>query len=253
MKTSESIGKIAAALLKAQTEMGGAKKGAANPYFKSRYADLGAVLEACKELLNQNEITILQPHSTCAHTGKKFVETVLVHSSGEFISGQTEIVCSKENDPQAQGSAITYARRYGLQSLLSMPAEDDDGESAMNRRSLRQSGGVDEKPRSGKANNGGAKAKATGNAPSPKASSRPTSLEEESQASGGAEAATLSRAEVNAKITALAGVVKGAGTLSFEEIRAEMKKRFGVDSKEKMSDEQAREFHDFLVSKTPHQ
>lgn len=127
MKTSSSVTNIVPALLKAQKLMGGAKKGASNPYFKSKYADLGSVLEACKELLNEHGVVIMQPHSQ--HT----VETVLWHESGEFISSETPVVCSKQNDPQALGSAITYARRYGLQSLLSMPAEDDDGEGAMSR------------------------------------------------------------------------------------------------------------------------
>lgn len=132
MKRSESIVKIAPALLKAQKLMGGAKKDASNPYFKSKYADLGAVLEACKELLNENDVVILQPHFS--DEGKKFVETIFLHSSGEWVSSDTEIVVSKENDPQAQGSAITYARRYGLQSLISMPAEDDDGNAASNKK-----------------------------------------------------------------------------------------------------------------------
>lgn len=134
MKTSPTIGKIAPALLSAQKLMGAATKGSANPYFKSKYADLGAVLESCKDLLNSNGVTILQPH--LADERGKFVETLLLHESGEWISGETEIVCSKESDPQAQGSAITYARRYGLQSLLSIPAEDDDGEAAMNRKNV---------------------------------------------------------------------------------------------------------------------
>jgi len=133
MKRSDSVSKIIPALLKAQKLMGGATKGAANPYFKSRYADYGSVLEACKDLLNDNGIVILQPHTF--HDGKNFVETTLVHESGEHITSETEVVCAKQNDPQALGSAITYARRYGLQSLLAMPAEDDDGEKAMGRTS----------------------------------------------------------------------------------------------------------------------
>jgi hypothetical protein len=131
MKRSDSVTKIVPALLKAQKLMGGATKGAANPYFKSKYADYGAVLEACKDLLNDNGIAILQPHTF--HDGKNFVETTLIHESGEYLTSETEVVCSKQNDPQALGSAITYARRYGLQSLLAMPAEDDDGEKAMGR------------------------------------------------------------------------------------------------------------------------
>ena len=132
MKTSESVVKIAPALLKAQKLMGGAKKAGENPYFKSKYATLGAVLEASKELLNDNGIVILQPQ--ISNEFGTFVETTLLHESGEFVSSQTKIVFAKEGDPQAQGSAISYARRYGLQSLLSMPAEDDDGEKAMTRQ-----------------------------------------------------------------------------------------------------------------------
>lgn len=136
MKRSESVVKIASALLKAQKLMGGATKGAANPYFKSKYADYGAVLEACKDLLNENGVVILQPH--VSEEGRNFVETTLLHESGEFVSSLTEVVCAKANDPQALGSAITYARRYGLQSLLAMPTEDDDGERAMQRPAQQQ-------------------------------------------------------------------------------------------------------------------
>lgn len=132
MYTSESLKNLGPALLKAQTLMGAAVKGSSNPYFKSKYADLGAVLEACKDLLNTNGVVILQPVNRDALG--TFVETTLLHAeSGEFISSVTPVVFVKEGDPQAQGSAITYARRYGLQSLLSMPAEDDDAEKAMTR------------------------------------------------------------------------------------------------------------------------
>jgi hypothetical protein len=132
MFTSTTITKIAPALLKAQSLMGAALKGSKNPYFKSNYADLGAVLEACKEHLNSNGITILQPIGKNEHG--TYVETVLLHESGEFITSITPVIFSKENDPQAQGSAITYGRRYGLQSFISLPAEDDDGEKAMTRK-----------------------------------------------------------------------------------------------------------------------
>lgn len=131
MKSSESVKNIAPALLKAQKLMGAAIKGSKNPYFKSSYADLGAVLEACKELLNENGVVILQPHRR--NEFGTFVETLLLHESGEWLTSQTPVVFAKESDPQAQGSAISYARRYGLQSFLGMPAEDDDGEKAMPR------------------------------------------------------------------------------------------------------------------------
>ena len=137
MNTSPSISKIMPALLIAQRQMGAAKKGSVNPFFKSHYADLGSVMEVCKDALNDAEIVALQPV-----VGDKVV-TTLIHSSGEFISDEgTPIVCSKLNDPQSQGSAITYARRYGLQSLLFIPAEDDDAESAMNREEKTGTTGV---------------------------------------------------------------------------------------------------------------
>lgn len=136
MKSSELIDKIAPALLKAQANIGAATKGAKNPFFKSKYADLGAVMEACKEHLNDQCITVLQPVGHDEHG--QYVETVLLHNSGQFISDRMTITCAKENDPQAQGSAITYARRYALQSMLFIPAEDDDAEGAMNRGSHSQ-------------------------------------------------------------------------------------------------------------------
>lgn len=126
MKYSPTIKAISTALLSAQKTIGAAKKGSTNPFFHSNYADLGSVMEACKEALNDNGITCLQPVEDMT------VETVLLHESGEWISGSTPIVLSKQ-DPQALGSAISYARRYGLQSMLFIPAEDDDAEKAMNR------------------------------------------------------------------------------------------------------------------------
>jgi len=124
MKTSESIKAIAPALLKAQKLMGAAKKDAENPFYKHNYADLGSVMEVCKGPLNENGIIVLQP------VVGTFVETTLVHESGEWMSSETPIVTATQNDPQKLGSAISYARRYGLQSMLFIPAEDDDAEKA---------------------------------------------------------------------------------------------------------------------------
>lgn len=119
---------IATALLKAQKEMGNAIKDSKNPFFKSNYADLNAIREACMPALNNNGIVVLQP---IVHIdGKNFVKTVLLHESGETFESLTEIIYSKQNDAQAQGSGITYARRYGLQSLVNVGAEDDDGNKA---------------------------------------------------------------------------------------------------------------------------
>lgn len=119
---------IAIALVKAQMEMTNAKKDAENPFFKKKYADLNSIREACMPALNANGIVVLQP--IVFHEGKNFVQTMLLHESGESITGLTEIVYSKPNDAQAQGSGITYARRYGLQSLCNVGSEDDDGNKA---------------------------------------------------------------------------------------------------------------------------
>lgn len=119
---------IASALVKAQSEMGNAKKDNVNPFFKNKYADLNSVREAVLPLLNANGITVLQP---IVHMdGKNFVKTVLLHTSGECLESFTEIIYAKSNDAQAQGSGITYARRYGLQSMVCVGADDDDGNAA---------------------------------------------------------------------------------------------------------------------------
>ena len=119
---------IATALLKAQSEMSNPIKGASNPYFKSKYADLNSVREAVIPVLNSNGISVIQP---MVHIdGRNFIKTILLHESGEALESYTEIVYAKTNDAQAQGSGITYARRYGLQSMVCVGADDDDGNAA---------------------------------------------------------------------------------------------------------------------------
>jgi hypothetical protein len=130
MLKSDSIIKIMPALVKAQSEMSQPKKDSANPFYKSKYADLASILEACQPALNANDICIIQPITR--DNDKSCVETLLFHSSGEYIGCLTEIKNTKPNDPQAEGSGITYARRYGLQSLLGLSAVDDDGNKASN-------------------------------------------------------------------------------------------------------------------------
>jgi hypothetical protein len=108
--------------------MSNPKKGATNPFFKSKYADLNAVREAVIPVLNQNGITVLQP---IVHIdGKNFVKTILLHETGEMMESITEIMYNKQNDAQAQGSGISYARRYGLQSFVCVGSDDDDGNKA---------------------------------------------------------------------------------------------------------------------------
>jgi len=128
METSETLTKIIPDLLKAQKEIEKVSKNADNPFFHSKYTDLSVIIDGVKSPLNNNNITVLQPIM------KDVVETILIHTSGEFISSETNVICKKEADPQAYGSAISYARRYGLQSLVLLSAEDDDGNSASSNK-----------------------------------------------------------------------------------------------------------------------
>lgn len=131
MIKSDSISNLASALVKAQREMSNAVKDAKNPFFKSNYANLNSVREAVTPALHGQGISVLQLNFN--ENGKNFVRTTLLHETGEFICSDTEIVVKEANNPQALGSAISYARRYGLSSMLSVGAEDDDGESATGR------------------------------------------------------------------------------------------------------------------------
>lgn len=128
MRTSESIVNISPALLKAQREIGSAKKESENPFYRSTYADLGEVMRVCKKPCNDNGIIIIQPVES--DENGNYVETVLLHESGEFIASRMRLAVKSENDPQALGSSISYAKRYSLQALLLIPSEDDDGEKA---------------------------------------------------------------------------------------------------------------------------
>jgi hypothetical protein len=127
LRTSESIKEIAAALPKAQANYKNATKDVSNPFFKSKYADLASVIDACRDALNDQGITILQSVRSVEHGVA--VETMLLHSSGEWISAELEMPVTKA-DAQGVGSAITYAKRYSLQALVGVPSEDDDGNAA---------------------------------------------------------------------------------------------------------------------------
>jgi hypothetical protein len=127
MNKSESIAKLSAALCKAQAEMSGAVKGANNPFFNSKYANLEEVIRVVKGPFESNGLCFVQ--FPVSGEGSAGVETVIIHESGEFISNEFMLKCAK-SDPQGMGSAITYARRYGLQSAVGIPSEDDDGQAA---------------------------------------------------------------------------------------------------------------------------
>ncbi len=114
------------ALVAAQKAMGAVIKNANNPHLKSKYADLGSVLDACQAAFHSHGFAILQPPGKDEHG--QYVETVLAHESGERFASRVYLVIGK-NDMQGVGSAITYARRYGLLSMAGLAPEDDDGEA----------------------------------------------------------------------------------------------------------------------------
>ena len=127
MNKSENIAALAAALVKAQAQMSGAKKTAKNPFFKSTYANLEEVIHCVKEPFADNDLAFVQFPIT--GEDRAGVETIIMHSSGEWVSSEFTLKCVK-HDPQGMGSAITYARRYGLQSAAGIPSEDDDANAA---------------------------------------------------------------------------------------------------------------------------
>lgn len=127
MTKSESIKHLAIALNKAQAAMSGAKKSAANPFFKSKYSNLETVIACVKEPFADNGLSFMQFPIT--EDDRAGVETIVMHESGEWISGSFMLKPTKL-DPQGQGSSFSYAKRYALQSILGIPSEDDDGNAA---------------------------------------------------------------------------------------------------------------------------
>jgi hypothetical protein len=120
--------KAAFAFVRAQAGFGAALKTSTNPHFKSRYADLSACVEAVIDSLHKNGFALLQKTHEC-ETGVA-VETILMHESGEQISGGILRVPASKLDPQGYGSALTYARRYSLMAVCGIAPEDDDGNAA---------------------------------------------------------------------------------------------------------------------------
>jgi hypothetical protein len=127
---SETIGALAAALSKAQADITGALKDSSNPFFKSKYADLASCWDACRKQLAANNLSVIQTTQVGEH-GLVLV-TTLAHSSGEWVRGELP-VRAKDDSPQAQGSGITYARRYALAALVGLAQIDDDAEAAQGR------------------------------------------------------------------------------------------------------------------------
>jgi hypothetical protein len=128
MKTSEQINEIATALALAQGELAGAKKDVSNPFFKSKYADLASIVEALKACFPKHGLSYVQTIVTTEHGAG--VQTLLMHSSGQFIAGDPFCLPVNKADAQGFGSCVTYARRYDLAAMTGVAPEDDDGNAA---------------------------------------------------------------------------------------------------------------------------
>jgi ERF superfamily len=127
---SEQVNELFSALARAQAKLTGAKKDSENPYFKSTYANLESVWEACRPVLYAHGLCVVQ--TTDIVNNEPVIVTTLGHSSGQWIRGTLPLTMVKK-DPQSQGSAISYARRYALAAIVGVVQTDDDGESAMDR------------------------------------------------------------------------------------------------------------------------
>jgi len=123
---SPEIDKLAEALAKAQSELEGAKKESTNPFFKSNYADLHAVIKSAFPYLSKYGLSVSQgneiiPNAIC-------VTTTLMHASGQWLRSKVKLPLSKV-DAQGVGAAITYGRRYGLSAIVGIAQYDDDANS----------------------------------------------------------------------------------------------------------------------------
>jgi ERF superfamily len=151
MTTSDQIDQIAPALAAAQRAMDSAVKDSANPFFRSKYADLASVKDAIREPFGKHGLSIVQfptteylgtpePYEWTAKSGETrygmrvacvvSVVTRILHASGQWIQGDPVSTMLPTGDPQSVGSAITYLRRYALQSAAGVATDDDDAETA---------------------------------------------------------------------------------------------------------------------------
>jgi hypothetical protein len=124
MKTSESITNIAKALVAFGKAMPKVPKDKTNPHFKNKYATLSIMIEKATPHLTANGLVIVQQIDGDSLT------TTLIHESGEYMTATASMPCAAPSNPQAMGSAITYARRYAYGSILSLDIDDDDDANA---------------------------------------------------------------------------------------------------------------------------
>ncbi len=173
METSPTIGALALALSAAQGEMAAAKKDAENPHFKSRYADLASIWDACRAPLSKHKLAVLQ--TVAAQGDVVAITTMLAHESGEWVRDVLNLL-PRDPSPQSAGSAITYGRRYALAAIVGVAPDDDDGNAASaNGNGARQYEGPGQAKQYARPAQGNAPAPAQPGAVSPTPSSPTTS------------------------------------------------------------------------------
>lgn len=129
MKSSETLSKLAKALAVFQGALKPAPKDSENPYFKSKYADLTSLWESCRDSLAKNELSIVQTFAPDETGSILWIETTLLHSSGEWLTSILGMNKLKQ-DAQSLGSLITYGRRYALGAILGLVTDEDDDANA---------------------------------------------------------------------------------------------------------------------------
>jgi hypothetical protein len=136
MKSSEQINELATALSQAQAEFPTVAKSADNPFFKSKYANLASIIETVKPILGKYGLSVVQIPATDVERKLLVMETVLLHKSGQYISGEFALPVL-DWKPQGMGSATTYAQRYSAAPMLFVASDkdDDDGNHASGRES----------------------------------------------------------------------------------------------------------------------
>jgi len=144
MNKSESIANISAAMSLAFADIEGAVKDKTNPHFRSKYADLGNVVDAVKPALLKHGLWFSQVSYDIENHAA--IETVIYHKSGEWISCGIVSVPVSKVDAQGYGSAMTYARRYSLSAAFGVAPEDDDGNLAVKATPAAKPAVLDKEP-----------------------------------------------------------------------------------------------------------
>lgn len=125
---SEQIDAVSEAFVAAQAEFEAVSKDADNPFFNSKYADITSILSMVKPILAKHGLALIQ---SCAPSADGInIQTIVLHSSGQYLADDYLHVPAAKHDPQGFGGAITYARRYAMLAFLCLATEDDDGNAA---------------------------------------------------------------------------------------------------------------------------